>query len=605
MSDAWELSKENVLPVKRGRSAAMLSDVLGTRSIRKLDTLEQDRDLYFAEQLKQHQNNPLSLLTTYENQFKWYRDNFPSDSSRLIKLLERATCDLKDATTCANDTRFIKMWIEYADLVRTPGDIFAFMNSNKIGEKNALFWIAWSYVAEKANNFKLSDQIFQKGIKRLAEPKDLLQKRYQQFQRRLARHYINLAESEAAVEASVPVEEPSRRVLGTLSKSQVKSGQRTVNDENNAAFIPKPSTAPGGFNKKEKSNVSKPFEIYTDAAPIGDSSAALMENKNWKHLGTTHGHSKENAGMTTKWSDAPLKSSVVLEKKPDALPFTIFVDESLRDESADLANAEKPTRSTKPALSVRMEFDKVSLKSTADPLERHKLTTVPPPVFAEDTQGAVSSKVSGFTIYSDFIENVDGAVPIKPTASFATGMGFTIYNDFDPPSTAAAVNKLVSKTAVLTKAPAYSVTMDDEASKEQGAAGNRTVEAIELNNLLNEIGVYDHDDSTINTRLARKDIDEMFCSPDMKKSLASLNRSYVATAHTEAAKTRTLSIGDLSNIREVILYLATLIKVSLTPFARRRATTTMTAPYSAPSPHLPLCNTRRFSLIAYFIKCIL
>jgi hypothetical protein len=31
---------------------------------------------------------------------------------------------------------------------------------------------------------------------RLAEPKDLLQKRYQQFQRRLARHYLNSDQSE-------------------------------------------------------------------------------------------------------------------------------------------------------------------------------------------------------------------------------------------------------------------------------------------------------------------------------------------------------------------------------------------------------------------------
>jgi hypothetical protein len=40
------------------------------------------------------------------------------------------------------------------------------MSTNKIGEKVALFWIAWAFVAEKANNFKLTDQIFQKGIRR-------------------------------------------------------------------------------------------------------------------------------------------------------------------------------------------------------------------------------------------------------------------------------------------------------------------------------------------------------------------------------------------------------------------------------------------------------
>jgi len=51
------------------------------------------------------------------------------------------------------------------------------MQSNGIGEKAALFWIAWAFVAEKAGNMKMADQIFQKGTRRLAEPKDMLAKR--------------------------------------------------------------------------------------------------------------------------------------------------------------------------------------------------------------------------------------------------------------------------------------------------------------------------------------------------------------------------------------------------------------------------------------------
>ena len=39
-------------------------------------------------------------------------------------------------------------------------------------------------------------------MKRQAEPKDMLTKRYQQFQRRLARHYLNLADGTATTTAS-------------------------------------------------------------------------------------------------------------------------------------------------------------------------------------------------------------------------------------------------------------------------------------------------------------------------------------------------------------------------------------------------------------------
>jgi hypothetical protein len=123
--------------------------------------------------------------------FKWIRDEFPSDFVRSLEFLERCTCDLKSNENLKNDIRFVKMWCEYvskillfdklfvgfflinvkigflkADSVRTPGEIFSFMQSNKIGEKCSLFWIAWAFVAEKAENFNLTDQIFQKGIKR-------------------------------------------------------------------------------------------------------------------------------------------------------------------------------------------------------------------------------------------------------------------------------------------------------------------------------------------------------------------------------------------------------------------------------------------------------
>lgn len=58
-------------------------------------------------------------------------------------------------------------------MVRTPGEIFSYMQSNKIGDKVALFWMGWAYVAEKHENYNLADQIFQKGIKKNAEPKDV------------------------------------------------------------------------------------------------------------------------------------------------------------------------------------------------------------------------------------------------------------------------------------------------------------------------------------------------------------------------------------------------------------------------------------------------
>ena len=114
MNEEWELSKENVMPVKRGRSAFMLSNVLAEQKSSRHDkNIEEERQVHFDKQLDMAKGNALETLTVYENQYKWIRDHFPTDSSRLVKLLEQCTFDLKQEESCRNETRFIKMWIEY------------------------------------------------------------------------------------------------------------------------------------------------------------------------------------------------------------------------------------------------------------------------------------------------------------------------------------------------------------------------------------------------------------------------------------------------------------------------------------------------------------
>jgi hypothetical protein len=67
---------------------------------------------------------------------------------------------------------------------------------------------------------------------RRAEPKDTLQHRYQQFQRRMARHYLNQSnaakEQELAGEPTTAAAEASRKALGKLTAAQA-SGSITGN----------------------------------------------------------------------------------------------------------------------------------------------------------------------------------------------------------------------------------------------------------------------------------------------------------------------------------------------------------------------------------------
>lgn len=136
----WEACKENVLPIKRGRSAKGLNAALAITSKDKdtLTTAEQGHETAILEASSGGDN--AILLETYIRYFKWVRDTYPSSTDKALKLLEKCTYELKSDATLRNDTRFVKMWIEYADMVRTPGEVFSFMQSNKIGETVSLFW---------------------------------------------------------------------------------------------------------------------------------------------------------------------------------------------------------------------------------------------------------------------------------------------------------------------------------------------------------------------------------------------------------------------------------------------------------------------------------
>jgi hypothetical protein len=196
-----------------------------------------------------------------------------------------------------------------ADLVRDQAEVLSFMYTNKIGERLALFWIAWAYVAEKEGNHKAADQIFQKGLRRLAEPKDILQKRYHQFQRRIARQFLNCSGTESRTEP----EPPKKKRAGL--------------QENSSIPVPEAVTKPlKPSGNQEQSKPAMGFAIFDESA--GASSSASTE---WKNLGKETERKKENQAPATKWNNAAFPSSAPssISVPPAAAPFSIpiFVDD--------------------------------------------------------------------------------------------------------------------------------------------------------------------------------------------------------------------------------------------------------------------------------------
>ena len=132
---------------------------------------------------------------------------------------------------------------------------------------------------------KFADQIFLKGQKYLAEPKDLLNKRYHQFQRRMTRRFLNSAdEAEEEKPAKKPAlanhpssEAGSRRGLGGISSSS-----------NTNSHAPMAIKAPSTKNEIV-------FDIYDENAGPAPQKKAVVPK--WNNFGSEPERRKENDGM--------------------------------------------------------------------------------------------------------------------------------------------------------------------------------------------------------------------------------------------------------------------------------------------------------------------
>lgn len=135
----------------------------------------------------------------------------------------------------------------------------------------------------------------------MAEPKDLLQKRYHQFQRRMARFFLNQTESNLTEQANFNTSTEARTVLGKLSKSQLSTGQRSGSQRLASSDLPSQVGIAANFLSNNalnqtKSNQQKScFTIFADApAELGDQ--LLDTNSHWTTMPKASTVIKENQG---------------------------------------------------------------------------------------------------------------------------------------------------------------------------------------------------------------------------------------------------------------------------------------------------------------------
>ncbi|KAI9503472.1 Mad3/BUB1 homology region 1-domain-containing protein, partial [Coemansia spiralis] len=188
----FEHQKENIQPLSRGRSASALAQLYGKHNtnidIRVSGHLQARNAQFQAEIAAMDPAETDDPLDVYFRYIQWLFEVFPQahGNQSVIKLVEKPLKLFCEQERYRNDTRYVKMWIWYTGIITTSQEVvFQFLIANKIGDSLAVLYEEYAKLLESQNKARKADEVYQLGIARKAQPLARIQRRYNDFQRRL------------------------------------------------------------------------------------------------------------------------------------------------------------------------------------------------------------------------------------------------------------------------------------------------------------------------------------------------------------------------------------------------------------------------------------
>ncbi|KAL0392235.1 UNVERIFIED_CONTAM: Mitotic spindle checkpoint protein BUBR1 [Sesamum radiatum] len=264
----WELFKENVRPLKRGRDVRLLNHALKSHSHSQTkNSLLQNRRRLIQAIDEYTGDDPLQ---PWIECIKWVQEAFPSggDYSGLVVIYEQCVRTFWHEDRYKDDLRYLKVWLEYAENCVDAEVIYNFLEANKIGVTHASFYISYALHMEHKNKNKTANEIFNRGLSLKAEPVDKLTAAYKKFFTRSMRQLK--AADEDATENHLPA-----RSFGTVLTRETRNQMPESSDL---------------FRKKQKPDRAPgtTFSIFKDngSGSLGSSVRnAKLRHKPWHSLG--------------------------------------------------------------------------------------------------------------------------------------------------------------------------------------------------------------------------------------------------------------------------------------------------------------------------------
>ncbi|XP_010225821.1 PREDICTED: mitotic checkpoint serine/threonine-protein kinase BUB1 beta [Tinamus guttatus] len=280
-NDEWELSKENVQPLRQGRIMSTLQEALA----------QQETSIHTAAQLRKQE---------FESEIRFYSGDDPLD-----------------------------VWD------REPLDLYSYLHSEEIGTTLAQLYITWAEELEARGSFKKADLIFQEGLQRKAEPLDKLQSHHRQFQARVSRQTL-LGLEEAADEKDVDLlrtAEPQRSCLADLKGRGKKNVAAPISRVGDALKVT-------GRNRSLQNPVSQQLSNNLRFAVFDENSASAsgpgipaLTPQSW--TAPPAPKAKENELSAGPWNSGrrPRSNANSGMEVPCTLPnFTPYVEESAQQQ---------------------------------------------------------------------------------------------------------------------------------------------------------------------------------------------------------------------------------------------------------------------------------
>eukprot|EP00873_Tetraselmis_striata_P034415 jgi/Tetstr1/454679/TSEL_041568.t1 len=331
----WELCKENYQPLRAGRKAA--TEEGGSVQTARNDAVEAKRRAFWKEIAEYDGEDPLEVWLRF---VKWVQQTFTAGGhqSELVPLLERCTRELQGREEYREDVRYLRVWLQYADCLPEPRDVFNFLRVNNIGQGFSMYYESHATYLELRGNFKRAEDVYTDGINRRAQPEARLRSKLKAFQHRMEeRRKQRLEEEELGPSFEQSVAE-ARNPLGSLA---ARSRRGHVTDRRPAAgtavglatrslLAPASTrgrTQPLGTNRAPQPGGLAVFEDGSDGPAQGPAPTAPSH---WTQLPTQAQTRKENQPRATTWRGvrAPQRRSLVAPE-PSGPLLEVLVDEEL------------------------------------------------------------------------------------------------------------------------------------------------------------------------------------------------------------------------------------------------------------------------------------